>query len=203
MEINSKAILQVGFNEDSANKGTGVSHLNGGTGGSYGGRGGTSSRMVLTSTQAVPYGNPFNVSEPGSRGGGGVSAGKGGGFLKLEARKVILNGIVKAPGGHGSGNSGGGSGGGIAVYCFEIDGNGKVEAIGGLGHGTGGGGSGGRVSIAYKQGAYRWRTNTYGGKTGLFLSDLFRLPIDMPSWSNCNSFINITDTKQFDHYFGF
>lgn len=165
LEIISSAILQVGLNEGSSNKGKGVSHSNGGTGGSYGGRGGTAFRMSLTASQAVPYGNPFNVSDLGSQ-GGGMGYGKGGGFLQLEARKLIHNGIVKATGGRASNSGGGGSGGGIAIYCFEIDGTGKVESLGGLGNGVGGGGSGGRISITYRQGTYRWTAHTYGGKTG-------------------------------------
>lgn len=166
LEITSNAILQVGYNEGTLNQGSGVRHSNGGTGGSFGGRGGTAPKMSLTASQALPYGNPFNVSSLGSA-GGGTGHGKGGGFLQLEARKIILNGIVKAPGGRAiSSNGGGGSGGGVAVYCFEIDGSGKIESIGGIGHGTGGGGSGGRISVTHRHGAYQWRTHSYGGKTG-------------------------------------
>lgn len=168
LEIKSTSVLQVGFNEEASNPGGGVSHLNGGTGGSFGGRGGTASRMSLTVSQAVPYGNPFNVSHFGSK-GGGTNSGKGGGFLQLEARKIILNGIVAASGGRATGsNSGGGSGGGVAIYCFEVDGDGKVEALGGGGDGTGGGGSGGRVSITHQHGTYRLIAHIYGGKTGTY-----------------------------------
>jgi hypothetical protein len=165
LDIRSYATLNVGLNKESSNQGSGVSHSGGGTGGSFGGRGGAASSMNLNSTQAVPYGHPFNVSAPGSR-GGGPGMGKGGGFLQMEARKVIINGSVKAPGGNAGGNGGGGSGGGIAVFCYEIDGAGEIEANGGLGLGTGGGGSGGRVSIMYSRGVFRMRTHAYGGKTG-------------------------------------
>lgn len=165
LEIQRTGTLSAGLNEESSNHGGGVGHSRGGTGGSFGGRGGAASGMTLASSQALPYGHPFNVSTPGSR-GGGSGRGNGGGFLQLEARKIILNGIVMAPGGSATGNGGGGSGGGIAVFCFEIEGTGKIEANGGIGSGTGGGGSGGRMSITYRQGTFRLKTHTYGGKIG-------------------------------------
>lgn len=166
LDIQEKATLTLGYNDKGANNsGAGVERSGYGSGGSYGGRGGAAAGMALTSSQATPYGSAFDAASPGSS-GGGSGGGLGGGALKIEARKVIINGRLEANGQRAENDGGGGSGGCIAVNSFEIDGSGELQAVGGLGSGNGGGGSGGRISLHFQQGAFLGRTRAFGGKTG-------------------------------------
>lgn len=169
-DIQSRAILTLDYNRDSsANPGAGVIGNIGSSGGSYGGRAGAASNTPLSLSQAEAYGSAFVVAQPGSSGGGNPSTrGKGGGFLKIYARKLIIDGTVQANGERAqrSSNDGGGSGGGVSVDCFEIDGDGRVRASGGMGGGKGGGGGGGRISVAFQRGSFRGQARAYGGKTG-------------------------------------
>ena len=168
LDIKPEAIITLGDNKEvNNNPGAGVDGNTGGSGGSFGGRGGSASHSALTAVQALPYGSAFTVTQAGSSGGGNPSTrGKGGGLIKLYARKLILDGTVQAGGGRAQQNDGGGSGGGVAIDCFEIDGDGRVEAPGGLGSGRGGGGGGGRISVVFERGSFRGKTQAYGGKTG-------------------------------------
>ena len=170
-EIKENGILHVDFNKDT-NPGAGISGSSGGSGGSFGGRGGVASNMVLSSSQAVPYDNVFNVTQPGSK-GGGSGGGKGGGLLHIKARRVVLDGVIRAPGQNGQANSngGGGSGGGVSIDCFDAEGAGRVEVFGGLGSGKGGGGGGGRLSLKHDHGSFKGLTHVFGGKTGEYLSE--------------------------------
>lgn len=169
-DIQANAILILDFNKVSgSNPGAGVSPSGsiGSSGGSYGGRAGAASNTPLSASQAEAYGSAFDVAQPGSWGGGDPSTrGKGGGFLKIYARKLIIDGTVQANGERAKQNDGGGSGGGVSMDCFEIDGNGRVEAEGGMGSGKGGGGSGGRISVEFEHGSFQGKARAYGGKTG-------------------------------------
>ena len=169
-DIQEGTILTLDYNKDSSsNPGTGVTGNPGSSGGSYGGRAGAASNTQLRASQAEAYGTAFAVVQPGSSGGGSSSSrGKGGGFLKINARKLIIDGIVLANGERAKQNSnnGGGSGGGVSINCFEIDGNGRVYASGGMGSGKGGGGGGGRISVAFEHGSFNGEAKAYGGKTG-------------------------------------
>ena len=168
IDIQAKAILILDYNRVSgSNNGAGINGGSGSSGGSYGGRAGAASNTPLSASQSEAYGSAFAVDKPGSWGGGDPSArGKGGGYLKIYARKLILDGTVQANGGRAQLNDGGGSGGGVSIDCFEIDGNGRVEASGGMGSGKGGGGSGGRISVHYQHGSFGGQAQAYGGKTG-------------------------------------
>lgn len=169
-DFQAKAILILDYNRVSgSNHGAGVklSGSVGSSGGSYGGRAGAASDTPLSASQADAYGSAFAVGQPGSWGGGDPSTrGKGGGFLKIYARKLILDGTVQANGERAQQNDGGGSGGGVSMDCFEIDGNGRVEASGGMGSGKGGGGSGGRIAVQFQHGSFGGQARAYGGKTG-------------------------------------
>lgn len=169
-DIQANAILILDYNKVSAsNPGAGVKRGGsvGSSGGSYGGRAGAASNTPLSASQAEAYGSAFAVAQPGSSGGGDPSTrGKGGGFLKIYARKLIIDGIVQAHGERAQQNDGGGSGGGVSMDCFGIDGSGRVEASGGMGNGKGGGGSGGRIAVAFQHGSFRGQALAYGGKTG-------------------------------------
>lgn len=168
IQANGRLILD--YNKVSgSNPGAGASKSGstGSSGGSYGGRAGAASNTPLSAPQAEAYGSAFSVTQPGSNGGGDPSTrGKGGGFLKIYARMLIIDGIVQANGERAQQNDGGGSGGGVSMDCFEIDGNGRVEASGGMGSGEGGGGSGGRISVEFQHGSFGGQARAYGGKTG-------------------------------------
>lgn len=167
-DIQAKAILFLDNNRESgSNHGAGVNGGSGSSGGSYGGRAGAASNTPLSASQSEAYGSPFAVDQSGSWGGGDPSTrGKGGGYLKIYARKLIIDGTVQANGGRAQQNDGGGSGGGVSIDCFEISGNGRVEASGGMGSGKGGGGSGGRISVQFQHGFFGGQAQAYGGKTG-------------------------------------
>ena len=171
-KIQGKAILSLDYNNDNdsaANPGAGVSGHIGSSGGSYGGRAGAASNTPLSTYQAGAYGSAFIISQPGSSGGGSPSTlGRGGGFLKIYARKLKIDGTVQANGERAQQNSndGGGSGGGVSIDCYEIDGSGRIQASGGMGSGKGGGGGGGRISTLYQRGSFGGQARAYGGKTG-------------------------------------
>ena len=169
-DIQANAILSLDYNEVSeSNPGAGVKQSGNvsSSGGSYGGRAGTASNSPLSASQAEAYGSAFAVAQPGSWGGGDPNTrGRGGGFLKIYARKLIIDGTVQANGERAQQNDGGGSGGGISMDCFEIDGDGRVEASGGMGSGKGGGGSGGRIAVHFQHGSFGGQTRSFGGKTG-------------------------------------
>lgn len=167
-EIQAKAILILDYNRVSdSNHGAGANGSDGSSGGSYGGRAGAASNTPLSASQSEAYGSAFAVEHPGSWGGGDPSTrGNGGGYLKINARRLILDGTVQANGGRSQQDDGGGSGGGVSIDCFEIDGTGRVEASGGMGSGKGGGGSGGRISVQFQQGFFGGQAQAYGGKTG-------------------------------------
>ena len=178
--IQSSAVIILDYNKDSSNNpGAGVSGNIGSSGGSYGGRAGAAPNTPLSTSQAEAYGSAFVVTQPGSSGGGSLSTrGKGGGFLKIYARKIIIDGTVQANGKRAQQNSndGGGSGGGISLDCFEVDGSGRVQASGGMGSGKGGGGGGGRISVAFQHGSFRGQVEAYGGKTGNLENEIFLHP---------------------------
>ena len=171
--IQSNAIIILDYNRDTGdNPGAGVSANSGSSGGSYGGRAGAASNTPLSLSKAQSYGNVFTVAQTGSWGGGNANTrAKGGGFLKIYARKLIIDGTVQVNGERAQENSngGGGSGGGLSISCFEIDGDGRLLAAGGMGDGNGGGGSGGRVSVSFQHGSFQGVAKAYGGKTGNFL----------------------------------
>lgn len=91
--------------------------------------------------RGVRYGNSFLVPIVGGSGGGGltvagaVSGGGGGGGSLLIASdtQVLLAGVIRANGGHGSGNlsGGAGSGGAIRIVAPKVSGTGQVSASGG------------------------------------------------------------------------
>lgn len=163
--VQSSATLYVGFCEKLTGRVNGVAVNSGGSGGSHGGRGGTASFQAFSAAQAPAYGSVFDVATHGSR-GGGKKGGRGGGYLKFTAKKLILNGIIRAVGERSDADSGGGSGGGVSIQTEQIDGSGRVEVFGGLGAGNGGGGAGGRASIVSKNNVFKGLAHAFGGKTG-------------------------------------
>jgi len=129
-----------------------------GRGAGYGGGGGLSGDSGSVFTGGVAYGSSNAPGDPGS-GGGEVqhtSGAYGGGLIRIEADKVVLDGVLSADSRtyHGSW-WGPGSGGGVYIKCRRFQGGptGLISARGGWGageasdRGHGGGGGGGRVAI--------------------------------------------------------
>ncbi|OGY84427.1 MAG: hypothetical protein A3F54_00620 [Candidatus Kerfeldbacteria bacterium RIFCSPHIGHO2_12_FULL_48_17] len=151
---------------------TGVWANSGGSGASYGGKGGNANeanaRNVYGNSYA-PNAFPLNDEYKGSGGGGscGVdnSGGFGGGAVRITVTNTFtLNGDIQANGMNGSlkrcGNNnqsdnggGGGSGGSIMVNTKTLRGNGFFAANGGDGFGNGSGGGGGRAAIYFDDAA--------------------------------------------------
>lgn len=168
IQVNGRLVLD--YNKESgSNPGAGAttSGSTGRSGGSYGGRAGAAAKTPLSASQAESYGSAFVATQPGSNGGGDPSTrGKGGGYLKIYARKLVIDGTVQANGQRAQQNDGGGSGGGISIDCHDIEGNGRLKASGGMGSGEGGGGGGGRISVHFQHGSFLGQAKAYGGKTG-------------------------------------
>jgi hypothetical protein len=121
-------------------------------GGSYGGLGGTNGSNGEVNLQ---YGNHFTPDEPGSGGGGNefYPGGNGGGFIKLVAQDIILDGEIRtngesAPTDTNKKDLNGGSGGGIHLNTGILAGSGIIAANGGNSRNVGTGG-GGRIAVYY------------------------------------------------------
>ncbi len=112
-------------------------------GGSYGGLGGTTS-----GTPNPVYGGATGPAELGSGGAGSsynYDGGDGGGWLKIRATDIVMDGAITSRGAPGSGyQSGSGSGGAVDIECASISGAGSIAADGG---GDDVGGGGGRVAV--------------------------------------------------------
>ena len=111
----------------------------GGTGACYSGAGGVANPV---------YGDPKRPSLLGSGGGAwSGNGGWGGGYVRITAHDVTVNGAIRAEGGISSGSaSGDGSGGSIWITTSRLGGDGIISANGG-GNGRHTGGGGGRIAI--------------------------------------------------------
>lgn len=135
-----------------------------GSGGSHGGVGGQPAYANVT------YGELTNPGDAGSGGGGSgpdqlgriYLGGNGGGFVRIKAGTVSLNGSISADG--NGVNSSGGSAGGIWIETGTLSGTGTISAKGGA---SGLGGGGGRISIYYNSlSLSRTKILASGGKYG-------------------------------------
>lgn len=158
IEIKNGAIIDVsglgGFginkNTNSISQGRGQNFEYAGGGGSFGGGGGIGSCTEKAITKK--YGTLDDSLALGAGGGIGIknndgNGGNGGGYLKLIAPEIIIDGQILANGSNGLSTGGGGSGGKIVLYGSKISINGAVNANGGIGgnsqiQGAGGGGGG-------------------------------------------------------------
>jgi hypothetical protein len=133
---------------DVGSKGMGaLPSTEGRSGGSYGGRGGSS-----FGSSAPTYGDAYWPTDLGS---GGVGSGysRGGGRIEVEADTLVLDGELRANGQDGFMYLGGGSGGSILLNVSALSGTGVIKANGGTSGSYGGGaGGGGRVAV-YAQNA--------------------------------------------------
>jgi len=131
------------------------------TGGSYGGLGGT------TGNAPNPvYGIESNPAELGSGGGCGTysrTGGDGGGWIRIIAGDILLNGSIAAIGGVGQNyNAGGGSGGAINIDTQALSGAGEIRADGAAAP-TEIGGGGGRVRVSSEGGSFSGAITANGG----------------------------------------
>ena len=125
-----------------------------GAGGSHGGKGGS---YHQTGSSAGPtFGRFIGPVEAGGGGGCGLGstcqAGNGGGFVKIEANKLELDGVIQADGGRGK-SGGSGAGGGIYIKVQTLSGRGHITANGGSslpGSIQGASGGGGRIALHYQ-----------------------------------------------------
>ena len=129
---------------------TGLSFDYAGGGGSHGGAGGFGSCIERNSPKS--YG--FNNIDKSLGAGGGIGTkvsdgrgGNGGGFIKLIAPEIIIEGELLVNGEDGVERGGGGAGGKIVLLANNIILNGSIFAKGGIGgtalfQGAGGGGGG-------------------------------------------------------------
>ena len=138
------------------NLGKGDTHVNGSSGGCYGGSSGRGGGITLS---GQPYGHLFEPNDLGSAGGG--LGGSGSGMLWMNvSNRIQIDGEVRANGQDALAiEGGGGSGGTIWLHCNKITGTGNITANGGnhFTGGSGGGGAAGRIAM------YFWENSTYVG----------------------------------------
>jgi hypothetical protein len=156
-------------------KGPGVGGMSSGhgTGGGYGGKGGS-----RNNSGGGTYGNELNPSEMGSGGGNSNASfnisGAGGGAIRLDVNYLTVNGLIASDGSDGTVASGinlyggGGSGGSILINVKNLYGSGTIRANGG--YGRYGAGGGGRAAAYYKNSAFNGTVQAKGGN-GITSSD--------------------------------
>jgi hypothetical protein len=128
-------------------------------GGSYGGRGGGSSAGIYGSEDA-----PAELGSGGVYGDGGRQGSNGGGFIKIQAGTLVVDGAILANGGDNAStgySAGGGSGGGIRIDATTFGGTGIIRALGGSG--SYGGGGGGRISVSFTTSTFSGQVNAGPG----------------------------------------
>ncbi len=120
-------------------------------GGGYGGLGGTYPSSGFSNPVYGDFRNPNDAGSGGATLSGDPSqGGNGGGLVRIVARTLTLNGVIRANGGVAPGFAAGGSGGGIRIDVGTLSGTGSITANGSAGNSFGGGGGGGRIAIYYQ-----------------------------------------------------
>jgi hypothetical protein len=126
-----------------------LSNFGGGAG--YGGLGG----YEVGSAQRFPgpvygsYAVPADFGSGGGAGWGDEHGQDGGGYIKIQAQRVQVYGLITADSlTNRNGFDGGGSGGSVHIVAGVLEGNGAIRANGGPGRSAGGGG---RVAIYYDE----------------------------------------------------
>lgn len=140
------------------------------SGGSHGGRGGSSSG-------ASEYDSVSNPTLPGGGGAGGFGdssrvGGNGGGVIRITATNIIVNGTLSAEGiptAIATGPYSGGAGGTIYLHASgTISGNGTLSAASGDDPSLftdGGKGGGGRIALHYANLTFSGTLTAHGGKS--------------------------------------
>lgn len=144
---------------------------NGGTGGSYGGVGGSSNGSAARPV----YGSITDPVDLGSGGGNwSCGTGAGGGAVRIYATGTLtVGGTITVNGNFGNCADGGGSGGSIYLSAGTVTGAGALSAVGGaIDNGAAGSGAGGRISIKYAvANNYTGTINYAGGRAGHWGAD--------------------------------
>ena len=98
----------------SCSRGNGLTYSFGSSGAGHGGTGGLGTNQNRVGT---PYGNLYEPTDFGCRGGGASGPGLGGGILKMKVlSKLRVDGIITCSGSSGTSTaSGGGSGGSLWI----------------------------------------------------------------------------------------
>ncbi|MFZ2455270.1 MAG: hypothetical protein WAX07_02185 [Candidatus Altiarchaeia archaeon] len=177
-----------------------LSQASGGGGGAYGGDGGKGGDdgYLIGGEGALSFGSktePGEIGLTGAHGGGAQgydgsglpgTGGRGGGALRIDANKIVLEGTISSNGANGvdslesegSAGGGGGSGGSIRIIAGTFIFNGELNANGGKGgdkrqktessisNAGGGGGGGGRISITYDKKSGEGTVSAKGGEGG-------------------------------------
>ncbi len=152
-EINLSKKGYGGLTSEKKESNTGLVFDLAGGGGSHGGLGGSGNCIKKENTKIYSFND---INESFGEGGGIGSeidkgkGGDGGGFIKLIAPEITIDGKIISNGGDGLETGGGGAGGKIVLLSGKINLNGSVKANGGQG-GTslfqGGGGGGGGIVV--------------------------------------------------------
>jgi hypothetical protein len=164
-----------------------------GGGGAYAGNGapGLDAKCagLIESLGGLSFFDPSKSLTLGSAGGAASISpnptnrgGNGGGFILLQAAKIVVDGVIDvsgaSPPAHGGVAPGGGSGGSLFLHTADLSGNGVLRAMGGNGaHGggdlgiplaanNGGGGSGGVIKILGPQRPASLKVELGGGESG-------------------------------------
>jgi len=177
-----------------------LSQASGGGGGAYGGDGGKGGDdgglRGGNGDKAFGFSeNPRDIGLTGAHGGGAQgydgsglpgSGGRGGGALRIEASKIVLEGTISSNGAkgvdsllaEGSAGGGGGAGGSVRIIASTFIFNGVLSANGGGGgdkrqisdlsvaNAGGGGGGGGRISVTYDKKSGDGSVSVKGGAGG-------------------------------------
>lgn len=159
----------------------GMSTNAGGGGGGHGGTGGAGGGEATDTLGAggTPYG--MDNDETADMGAGGgitdtMTAGAGGGAVRILARRIVLDGTIRARGTAGTGatrSTGGGAGGGVLLRATSLAFTGTIAVNGGAGangpaggNDGGGGGGGGRIKLFSKGDVVNTGTTTLAGGGG-------------------------------------
>lgn len=142
--------------------GMGKAFCGAGSGGSYGGYGGTSACGTLSGPVYGSVTQPSNLGSPG----GTQSSGHGGGAVNLTVTGTLsLDGAISANGGAAlAANTGGGSGGSVLVSAGTLIGAGSISANGGsASNAVSGGGGGGRIAVYFNTDSFTGNFAAHGG----------------------------------------
>jgi hypothetical protein len=137
-----------------------------GSGGSYGGLGGTSSSNAIAGSTYGFFDGPAFLGSGGGAGASGGQGAPGGGLIKISAGgNINVDGALLANGADATNSrAGGGAGGSIWLIGSSVSGSGSLVANGGAGEPIhGGGGGGGRISIGADTITLSGPRTAYGG----------------------------------------
>lgn len=147
--------------EITGGQGQGIVGCGAGSGGGYGGYGGTN---VCAARGGTVYGSISQPSNLGSSGGSGVN-GRGGGAITMSAGTLTLEGKISANGGAAIlPADGGGSGGSVWLTVGTLLGSGSISANGGSASNlVSAAGGGGRIAVYFGTNLFTGNITAQGG----------------------------------------